>query len=462
MKMTELAQKKVHMVGIGGAGMSGIARVMKEYGVSVSGSDLKRSPVTEGLEKLGIPVSEGHQSEFLPSDADIVVYSSAVPPDNPELLSARDRGLEILGRGAMLARLANSHHAIAIAGAHGKTTTTSMIATVLMDCGLEPSFITGGELQVNGIGACTGNGRYFVVEADESDGSFLELHPYAAVVTNVEDDHLDHYQSLEALQKAFVQFMSQVTPGGMAVVCGEDPFLASIALPETIRCLRYGSQDGLDFSMAGWQPCGLGSRFQVLHRGEELGTVELVVPGRHNALNALAAIAVAVELGAEFSRIAASLGSFKGARRRFDMLLKSPLAVVDDYAHHPTEIRATIAAALQAKARRLVVAFQPHRYSRTRQLGAMFGPAFKGADLVVVSDIYAAGEQPLPGVSSRIIHESALKEGLRSLYVPDMADMEAFLQKELQEGDLLLVMGAGDIWQTARNLADYFGRKSKD
>lgn len=457
--MTERLAKKVHMIGIGGAGMSGIAQVLKESGVEVSGSDLKASHVTSRLEGLGIKVFDGHKAENVATDVDTVVFSTAVPAHNPELEEARQRGLSILGRGQMLACLANCQKPIAIAGAHGKTTTTSMIATILQDCGFEPSFITGGELQINGQNACTGGGQHFVIEADESDGSFLQINPYIAVVTNVEDDHLDYYHTVENLQAAFEKFIGQVSEGGMAVVCGDDLFLSKIAGPDTIKTVRYGFTPGLDYTIQNWQPVGLGSHFDVYCGGQNIGQVRMAIPGRHNALNALAAIAVATELGADFSRVATSLSTFKGARRRFEVLLEQPVMVVDDYAHHPTEIQATMAAALQSSARRLIVAFQPHRYSRTQQLGCQFGAAFAGADKVVVSAIYPAGEQPIEGVSGSMIHESAVNNGIDSQYIADIQALEQFLISELKDGDMLLVMGAGDIWHTAVKMADYFGSK---
>ncbi|MEA1960619.1 MAG: UDP-N-acetylmuramate--L-alanine ligase [Bacillota bacterium] len=445
----------IHMVGIGGAGMSGIARVLREQGYKVSGSDLKRNGISSRLEQIGIEVHEGHSSSNLKEGVDLLVISSAIPQDNIEVKEARCRNIPIMKRGQMLASMVNESTGIAVAGAHGKTTTTSMLYTVLVGCGLDPSFIVGGEIQGNQLNARLGEGKYFVVEADESDASFLELKPYVAVITNIENDHLDFYKSFERIQNAFCQFINQVHPQGIAVMYGEDRCIQDIQRSVQARVVLYGEDTSFDYSLKDWTPMGLGSSFSAFHHNHYLGTVELSVPGKHNALNALAALATAMELGQDFDEISRSLKRFIGTKRRFQIMGKTRgITVVDDYAHHPTEIMATIDAAQQTPHDRVVVVFQPHRYSRTKILAEQFGRAFSKADLVVVTDVYSAGENPIPGVSGELVYQAALESGCNVHYISQIEDIKHYLNEELRENDLMITMGAGDIWKLAASIVE--------
>jgi len=448
-----VAGKRLHLVGIGGAGMSGIALVLHSMGAVVSGSDLRTSEVTRMLEQKGIKIYEGHAESFLAPETDLVVVSSAVPSHNPEIQAAKRRGIPVIKRGEMLALLSNSYKGIAVAGAHGKTTTTSMISLVLEENGLDPTFIIGGQMQRTLVNAKLGQGELFVAEADESDASFLLLHPYVGVVTNVEDDHLDYYQSVENIRSAFRQFVDQVVPHGFAVLFAEDKFLAELRGQTQSRLVYYGFKDSCDYYCCNIRTRGTGSEFEAYERGQLLGEAYLKVPGIHNVLNAMAAIAVGREIGLEFRGIVKALGEFAGAKRRFEVVGKlNGITVIDDYAHHPTEITATIRAARQFHKNRLIVIFQPHRYTRTQLLGHQFGPAFQGSDMVIITDVYGAGESPIPGVTGELIYKSALAEGCNAVYIPGKDEVVDYVAKELRYDDLVITMGAGDIWQTGLKL----------
>jgi len=442
------SEKRIHLVGIGGAGMSGIARILKQMGKDITGSDLNSSEVTSHLESIGITVYNGHSSANLNKDTDLVVFSSAIPSSNPEVRKAFRLGIPVMRRGEMLACLVNSSQGIAVAGAHGKTTTTSMIAKVLEEGGLDPSFIIGAELQDSSFGAKLGGGEYFVAEADESDASFLQLNPYVAVVTNVEDDHLDFYRSIDRLKDAFRQFISQVRAEGFAVLYHDDPFLRTLK-GEFPRLVYYGTTPDADYHYSDLKNNGWGSSFAVHHHGKYLGTMALSIPGYHNVLNALAATAVANELGVPFEVVKEALRCFKGAKRRLQLLGKvGGITIIDDYAHHPTEIAATIGAARQFHEGRLTVVFQPHRYTRTKILQEQFGGAFKGVDQLIVTDIYSAGEKPIPGISGDTICQSAQKQGCNAVFIAEPDRIIDYLLKESRPGDLVLFVGAGDIWKT--------------
>ncbi|MEN6350664.1 MAG: UDP-N-acetylmuramate--L-alanine ligase [Syntrophomonas sp.] len=451
--MTGAAKKWIHMVGIAGAGMSGIAKVLCEQGYKVSGSDLQPGKITNKLEELGVTVYKGHSSSNLGEGVDLVVISSAVPQDNVEVKLARDRNIPVLKRGQMLAHLVNTKKGIAVAGAHGKTTTTSMIYTILAEGGMDPSFIVGGELQGTDLNAKLGSGEYFVAEADESDASFLELKPYIAVVTNIEDDHLDYYKSFDNIRNAFKQFLKQINSFGLAVLFGGDECNRQIKDQIQARAVLYGEDPDYDYFLKNWQPNGLGSAFESYSKKEGyLGKVELSIPGKHNALNAMAGIAVARETGISMDRVRDALLKFQGARRRFQIMgNKGKLIVVDDYAHHPTEIKATIEAARNSHQGRLIVVFQPHRYSRTRILGRQLGEALVKADLVIITDVYSAGEPALEGVSGEIVFKAALDAGGNTIYIPGKQEIENYLLENSREGDLIITMGAGDIWQSGLN-----------
>lgn len=437
----------IHFVGIGGIGMSGIAEVLVNLGYQVSGSDLREGPVTQRLASLGVQVTVGHDAACI-QGAQVVVISSAVKGDNPEVVAARAAKIPVIPRGEMLAELMRMKYGIAIAGSHGKTTTTSMVAQVLSQGGIDPTIVIGGKLGAIGSNAKLGKGPFLVAEADESDGSFLLLSPTIGVITNVDREHLDHYKDLSEILDAFATFGNKVPFYGAVFVCMDDPNVATLR-PRLKRQVRtYGTNPqvdirALDIRMEGWR-----SHFRVKAFGDDCGEFSIGVPGHHMVLNALATIGVALELGVELDVIRASLASFTGADRRFQKRgEKSGILVIDDYGHHPTEIAATLAAARKSfPDRRIIVAFQPHRYSRTQALLDEFGRAFFDADAVLVTDIYAASEPPIPGLSGRSIVEAILAHGQREArYVPKVDDIPAALAEVARPGDLVVTMGAGTI-----------------
>jgi len=439
----------VHFVGIGGSGMCGIARIMLDLGYRVTGSDLRSSTATEKLEALGATCFRGHAGEYL-GDADIVVASTAIPFSNPELVEARQRGLRIMHRSEVLAWLMGRQKGIAIAGAHGKTTTTAMSAIVLENNHMDPTIVIGGEMKEIGGNAKLGRGEYLVAEADESDGSFLKLDPFIEIITNIEDDHLNHYKSMENIEAAFREFIAKVPAAGMAIVCIDDPKIKAMLASYQGPYLTYGLEDpdadytGLNLRVENNRQVG-----DVYYRGTYLGQLALGVPGPHNFLNALAVVALGRFLGLPFSGISAALSTFKGVARRFQLTGEvNGIKVIDDYAHHPSEIKATLRAARQLNPGRLISVFQPHRYSRTAILAERFGEAFSDADIIIISDIYSAGEEPLPGVSTALISSAIEKfEGRKPIYLPSKQDIVDYLLPLLQSGDMVLTMGAGDIWE---------------
>lgn len=443
-------QKKqhVHFIGIGGSGMSAIARIMLELGYHVTGSDLKTSAASERLEALGAICSLGHAEENL-EGADLVVASTAIPPANVELLKAREKGLRIMHRGEMLAWLMRRQKGIAIAGAHGKTTTTSMIALILEKNKLDPTILIGGDLTEIGGNAKLGGGDYLVAEADESDGSFLKLNPFIEVVTNIEDDHLDYYKSFDNIVAAFRDFMAKVPDAGVAVVCYDNPVIRGLLKGYKRPYLTY-AVDHLeaDYTLRNLRFNGQATAGDVYERGELLGILELSVPGIHNLSNALAAVAVGRFIGLPFEGISESLKTFRGAGRRFQLRGEvDGIKVIDDYAHHPSEIKATLKAAGQVKTGRVVGVFQPHRYTRTSLLGERFGDAFSDADIIIISDIYSAGERPIKGVSASTIVSAIEKhEGRKVVYLPTRQEIVDYLVQTARPGDMIVTMGAGDIW----------------
>lgn len=451
--MTTPSANWIHMVGIGGAGMSGIAHVLAEQGYTVSGSDLQKSSTTEKLESMGVQVYQGHSSSNVQAGVDLLVISSAVPGNNPEIEQAKFMGIPVIKRGQMLARMVNEQKGIAVAGAHGKTTTTAMIYHALAGCGLDPTFIVGAELQGSHINARLGSSELCVVEADESDGSFLELRPFIAVVTNIEDDHLDYYKSFANLQTAFKKYLNCVKQGGLALVYGGDPRVQEIIRDSESKVVTYGEEEDQDYHLQNWQARGMGSSFDVYRQDQYLGAVELTVPGKHNALNALAAIAVCLELGLNVEGARQGLKTFHGAKRRFHITgQKRGVTVVDDYAHHPTEIQATIKAAREYHQGRISVIFQPHRYTRTQLLGSKLGESLQGADLVILTDIYAAGEGIIPGVTAGIVYEAACQSNKNVHYISSFEDIAAFVAEHAGDNDLVITMGAGDIWKLGEQI----------
>ena len=441
--------RHVHFVGIGGIGMCGLAELLHNQGYAVSGSDLREGATVERLRSLGIRVGIGHDAAHV-GPADVVVYSSAVRRSNPELQEAERRKVPVIPRAEMLAEVMRLKHGIAVGGSHGKTTTTSLIAHVLDAAGLDPTAVIGGRVLAGEsapTGARLGAGELLVAEADESDGSFLRLAPVIAVVTNVDAEHLDHYGSYEAVQQAFVAFANRVPFWGLAVLCLDHPGVQAIVPHMTRRTTTYGFNAQADLVASDVALEGGGSRFRVRRRADPLGEVRIRLPGRHNVLNALATVAVALELDVPFARAAAALEGFLGIERRFES--KGEVAgvrVVDDYGHHPEEIRATLAAAREVHPGRIVVAFQPHRYTRTRDLWEAFRSAFNHADVLILTEVYAAGEDKIPGCESAGLAEEIRAHGHRNVrFVADLEDVLETLVGEAAQGDLLITLGAGSI-----------------
>jgi UDP-N-acetylmuramate--alanine ligase len=426
--------------------MSGIAEVLLTLGYRVTGSDQKRNDAVERLERLGAKVFVGHAASQA-EGAHVVVYSSAVARDNPELQAARQRGIPVIPRAEMLAELMRVKYGIAIAGTHGKTTTTSMVGAVLAEAGLDPTIVVGGRVTALGANARLGQGEFLVAEADESDGSFLKLTPTIAVVTTIDAEHLDYYRDLAAVREAFLSFVNKVPFYGAAVLCADQPEILTLVPRVEKRVLTYGLTGPADLVAAGLSLDGLRARFEVLHRGESLGDLVLQVPGAHNVANALAATAVGLDLEVPFAVVKRALAGFTGVQRRFQVKGEvGDVMVVDDYGHHPAEIRATLAAARRGFGRRLVVAFQPHRYTRTFHLRDDFLTAFEDADVLVITDIYAAGEPPIPGVHARALADAIAALATREVrYVGDRGELVEFLVRTVRPGDLVLTMGAGDI-----------------
>jgi UDP-N-acetylmuramate--alanine ligase len=443
--------RSVHLVGAGGSGMSAIAEVLLRSGVAVSGSDLSPSPVTARLEGLGLAFHAGHAASHV-GPVDVVVISSAVRASNPEVVEARRRGIPVAARGDMLAALMRPRFGIAVAGAHGKTTTTSMIALVLERAGLDPTAVIGGRLAAFDSNARVGQGEYFVAEADESDRSFLKLMPTVAVITNIDREHLDSYAGFDDLATAFVSFANQVPFYGAAVLCADDAHVREILPRITARTITYGL-DAADATLTAVavEPDGACTRVGVSRRSpagiEPLGSFRLAVPGRHNVLNALATVAVGLDLGLPFDRIVPGLEAFRGADRRFEPKGEAGgVRVVDDYGHHPTEIAAVLEAARASHPGRVIVAFQPHRYSRTAQLLRDFGPALAGADEILLTDIYAAGETPLEGATIDALAAAVSSAAPGRVHVVrDLADVPSAVAALTRPGDLVITLGAGSI-----------------
>lgn len=435
--------------------MSAIAKVMLEMGYQVSGSDLAQAELTEKLAAKGAQVFIGHEAQNV-KGADVVVYSTALSKDNVEMLAAEELNIPILHRSQMLAQLMNAKKGIAVAGAHGKTTTSSMIALVLEQCGQDPTFIIGGEILNVGSNAKAGKGDYVVAEADESDGSFLQYQPLIALVNNIEADHLENYDGdFENLKKAYAQFLSQVKPQGKAVICKDDPYLLEMMPNIQSEVITYGIDSEADVVA---RNIDLGDRkvsFDVMRGGRTLGTIRLSVPGKHNVYNALATLITCMEAGLSFEQVAEAIPSFRGAKRRFQVLGEvNDMLVIDDYAHHPTEIEATIQAA-KATGKRIVAVFQPQRYTRTYFLFEQFSRSFPEADEVIITDIYSpAGEKQIEGITSAKLVELIKQNSNRNVrYIPTKEEVQAYLSRAVQPGDLVLTMGAGDIWKAAAGLA---------
>ena len=450
--------KHVHFVGIGGIGMSGIAEVLLNLGYKVTGSDVRATAITDRLERSGATIYPRHAEENV-NGAHVVVTSSAVRPDNPEIQEAERRKIPVIARAEMLAELARLKYSIAVAGTHGKTTTTSMIATILDRAGQDPTVVVGGILNTIGSNARLGKGEFIVLEADESDRSFLLLSPTIAVVTNIEADHLDHYRDLEDIQAAFLSFINKVPFYGAAVLCLDEPAVQSLIPQVKRRIITFGAAAPADVCITDVNVEGLGSTFTLRFNGGVTQKFKLSVPGVHNVLNATAAFASARDMGVEPPVNANALEAFRGVDRRFQVKSRDGITVIDDYAHHPTEIRATLSAAKAANFRRIFAVFQPHRYSRTFHLFDDFARAFNMADAVLILDIYPAGESPIEGVTTAALIEKIKSFGHKNaMYAPTFEMIESYIIANAREGDAVVVMGAGSVTRLSDTLSQRFSR----
>lgn len=449
--------QRVHFIGIGGIGMSGIAEILLNLGYPVSGSDLKRSPVTDRLAGLGATIFEGHEAANVVG-ASVVVVSSAVNEANPEVVEARASKVPVIQRAEMLAELMRLKYGIAVAGMHGKTTTTSMVAAVLAAGGLDPTIVVGGRIDAMGSNARLGKSQYLVAEADESDRSFLKLSPILGVVTNLDREHMDCYRDMADVEAAFVTFMDRVPFYGAVTACLDDPLLAEVLPRVRRRVYTYGFAPGADF-VCRLLPTGEGarSRFEVVAKGQVLNAFALHVPGRHNVLNATAAVAIGAQLEIAPATMATALAEFRGVDRRFQLKgMARGVTVVDDYGHHPTEIRATLAAARDCGYKAIHVIFQPHRYTRTRDLMDEFAMAFENADSVEVLDIYAASEEPIPGITGDALAKTI--QGPQVHYAGQAEEAIAAVAKRAQDGDLIMTLGAGSVSQVGPQVLEALGR----
>ncbi|CUU03207.1 UDP-N-acetylmuramate--L-alanine ligase [Candidatus Thermokryptus mobilis] len=440
--------KKIHFIGIGGIGMSGIAEILLDQGFGVTGSDKQLSEITERLEKLGAKIYEGHSPEHIEPDVDVVVYSSAIKMDNPEVQEAIRRKIPLIRRAEMLAELMRLKYGIGIAGTHGKTTTTSMVGLILIEGGFDPTVIVGGVLRdLGGTNARLGHGNFIVVEADEFDRSFLQLTPTIAVITTLEPEHLDCYGSVEELKNAFIDFANKVPFYGFVVLCLDEPMIQDIIPKIKKKIVTYGLNAQADVQAIDPEFSGRKASYTLIYKGKDYGRINLQVPGIHNIKNSLAGIAVGMELGIEFEKIKKAVERFRGVYRRFEIRAEvNGIIVVDDYAHHPTEIRAVLQAAKDGWKRRVVAVFQPHLYSRTKDFYLDFGRSFFNADVCVLTDVYPAREEPIEGVSGKLIADAARDFGHKDVhYVPNKMKLADYVLGLVKSGDMVIFMGAGDI-----------------
>jgi len=448
--------KIIHFIGIGGSGMSAIAKVMLDMGYVVSGSDAQKSAVTLKLEQAGAVVCIGHSYENI-NDAQAVVVSTAISDTNPEVKAARDKKIAVYHRADVLAFLMGKQQGIAVAGAHGKTTTTSIIALMLETAGIDPTIIIGGELESIGGSSKLGHGAYLVAEADESDGSLLKLSPHIAVVTNIENDHMDYYKTMDNILRTFNEFLQKLKPvDGLAVLCFDNSYVRDLASAINRRFVSYALEHEADYTARNIKSDGPMTSFDVYYHGALLGMIRICVPGKHNVANALAAVAVGVETGLSFQQISKGVSLFQGAKRRFQSKGRvKGVWVVDDYAHHPTEITTTLLGARQTEPKRLICVFQPHRYTRTQFLCQQFGSAFTPADILILTDIYSAGEQPIPGINGeKLKAEVESQTDQRVIYIPDKDKIARYLAEIVEPGDLVMTMGAGNIYQAGEELVE--------
>ncbi|MBI5044177.1 MAG: UDP-N-acetylmuramate--L-alanine ligase [Nitrospirae bacterium] len=447
--------KHIHFVGIGGIGMSGIAEVLLNLGYKVSGSDMNLSDTTKHLKDIGAVIYNGHSASNIES-ADVVVISSAVSQENEEVKAAKKLLIPVIPRAEMLAELMRLKYGIAVAGAHGKTTTTSIIATVLARGNIDPTVVIGGKLNSFGTNAKLGQGDFLVAEADESDGSFLKLSPTIAVVTTIDEEHLDYYKNLDAIKKAFLSFVNKVPFYGLAVLCLDDKNIQDIIPSVEKRYVTYGFSAQADFAAKDIELKGFESSFKVINRGKELGRFILKMPGLHNVYNALAAVAVGLELEINMDAIKKAFAEFSGVQRRFQVKGEiNGVMVVDDYGHHPTEIKATLAAAKSGWDKRTIVIFQPHRYTRTKDLMKDFATAFYQADVLILTDIYAAGETPIEGVTGERLYETIKGHGHKEvMFIKNKNEIPDYVLKMLKKDDIVITLGAGDVWKIGGEIVE--------
>jgi len=434
--------------------MSGIAEVLINLGITVTGSDVKHSDYTRRLEKLGARVFIGHNKENI-ENADVLVWSSAVNKSNPEIVEAAARKIPVIRRAEMLAELMRLKKGIAVAGTHGKTTATSLISLILSNAGLDPTIVIGGKLNNLGSGAALGSGEYIVAEADESDGSFLKLFPLYSVVTNIDSDHLDHYGTMDIIKNTFITFIEKLPFYGLCALCIDDPNIREILPRLTIRHIKYGISEDADITVRNYKTHGLSSTFDAVYNNRTLGEIRLNVPGFHNVLNSLAALAIALELGVDFKIIKNTLAEFRGVQRRFQIKCEiNNILVIDDYGHHPTEITATLSAAADGWDRRIIAIFQPHRYTRTQLLYKEFGAAFKHADKIIVTDIYAASEPAIRGVNADLIIDGLKNNGKSDvIYCRQFDEIVDKVMAIVEPGDIIITLGAGNIWSVSEKIS---------
>ena len=455
--------RNFHFIGIGGAGMSAIAHVLIKRGYNVSGSDLNAGRVSARLASEGAMVFMGHDAcQVSDADAEAVVVSTAIKADNPEVVAAKEQNIPVYHRSDVLAAIFNQGDGVAVAGAHGKTTTSAMIACIAVEGNTDPTVIIGGEVSALNGNACNGAGRFIVAEADESDGSFLKLNPCLALVTNIEDDHLDYYGTEENIYKAFKQFLGNLVEGGKAILCVDNAKVKALAQETDKEVITYGLEDA-DYVAKDIHYGVDGTTYKLYYKDEFVTDVRLIVPGRHNVLNSVGAFAAAREMGVAEESILASLAKFGGAKRRFETKGKvNGVWVVDDYAHHPTEIEVTLKAARQTQPKRLLCLFQPHRYTRTKLLFNEFCNCFADCDELILTDIYAASEAPIPGITSEALAEGVRKAlGKEVIYIPRLAKAEEYLEAKAEAGDLILTVGAGDVFKVGEELVRELERKNK-
>ena len=459
--MIQKVIKRIHFVGIGGIGMSGIAEIMLNQGFEISGSDLSTSEITDSLKAKGVTIYEGHSAENV-KQADVLVYSSAVNKENPEVIEAIERKIPVIKRSEMLAECMRMRYGIGIAGTHGKTTTTSMVGLVLTEAGIDPTIIVGGKLSgLGGTNARLGNSDYIVVEADEFDRTFLSLTPSIAAITTLEKEHLDTYKDLDDIKSAFIQFANKVPFFGFVVLCLDEPALQDIIPLINKKVFTYGLTSQADVRAVDITHDKYASTYTVIYKGEELGQITLNIPGVHNVKNSLVAVTIAKELGVSFEVIKKSLESFSGVYRRFETKYDKEILVVDDYAHHPTETNATLSGIRNGWKRRLVVVFQPHLFSRTKDFYEEFGRSFLNSDVFICTDIYPAREKPIEGITGELVANAAKKFGHKNvIYEADKNNIPELLNSIVKDDDIIVTMGAGDIWKFGEKFIDVY-KKNK-